>query len=63
MQVILDGLTNILKKAGPDVQLIATQIEEAGGLDMIERLQNHKNQDIHRLASKMINEYFTIEVV
>ena len=62
VQVILDGLANILKMAGPDVEFIATQIEEAGGLDKIERLQHHKNQDIYRLAYKIIDKYFTAEV-
>ena len=48
--------------AGPDVQLIATQIEEAGGLDKIERLQNHRDETIYRLASEIIDKYFFEEV-
>ena len=62
MQVVLDGLANVLKMAGPDAEFIATQIEEAGGVEKIEKLQQHKNQDIYRLAYKIIDKYFTAEV-
>ena len=61
-QVILDGLANILKMAGANYEVIATQIEEADGLEKIEKLQHHKNQDIYRLAYKIIDKYFTQEV-
>jgi hypothetical protein len=60
-QVILDGLANILKMAGANYEVIATQIEEADGLEKIEKLQHHKNQDIYRLAYKIIDKYFTQE--
>lgn len=62
IQVILDGLANVLKIAGPDVEVITTQIEEAGGLEKIEDLQHHKNQDIYDLAYKIIDKYFTTGV-
>ena len=62
VQVILDGLANILKMAGAHAEIIATQIEEAGGLEKIEKLQHHKNQDIYSLAYKIIDKYFTQEV-
>ena len=61
-QVILDGLANILSMAGTSVDIITIEIEEADGLEKIERLQNHKNQDIYRLAYKIIDKYFTQEV-
>ena len=60
--MILDGLANILKMAGPAVEVITTQIEEAGGLEKIELLQHHKNQDIYALAYRIIDKYFTPEV-
>ena len=60
--MILDGLANILKMAGPDAEYIATAIEEAGGLDKIEKLQQHKNEDIYKLAYSIIDKYFTSEV-
>ena len=62
VQVILDGLANILKMAGPEVEVIATMIEESGGLDKIEKLQHHKNKDIYKLAYKIIDKYFPAEV-
>lgn len=61
-QVILDGLANILKMAGQEAEVIATQIEEADGLEKIEKLQHHKNQDIYKLAYKIIDKYFSQEV-
>ena len=48
--------------AGPGVQLIATQIEEAGGMDTIEGLQQHRDMDIYRLAYGIIDKYFGSEV-
>ena len=62
MQVILDGLANMLKMAGPDAEFITTAIEEAGGLDKIEKLQQHNNEDIYKLAYKIIDKYFTGDV-
>ena len=62
LHVIFCALTNILKKAGPGAQLIATQIEEAGGLDKIKELQHHRDEHIYRLACEIINKYFTAEV-
>jgi len=59
--VILDGLANVLKMAGPDAEFIATAIEEAGGLDKIEKLQHHRNEDIYKLAYTIIDKYFTLE--
>ena len=48
--------------AGPGAQLIATQIEEAGGMDTIEGLQQHRDMDIYRLAYGIIDKYFSAEV-
>ena len=62
IQVILDGLANVLKMAGPDAEYVATAIEEAGGLDKIEKLQQHRNEDIYKLAYSIIDKYFTSEV-
>ena len=62
VQVILDGLANMLKMAGPDAEYIATAIEEAGGLSKIESLQHHKNEDVYKLAYTIIDKYFSLEV-
>ena len=62
IQVLLDGLGNILKLAGPDAEFVATAIEEAGGMEKIEKLQQHKNEDIYKLAYAIIDKYFTADV-
>ena len=62
IQVLLDGLGNILKLAGPDAEFVATAIEEAGGMEKIEKLQQHKNEDIYKLAYAIIDKYFTSDV-
>merc|ERR1712117_857735 len=50
VQVVLDGIHNLLKLAGRDLESVTSQIEECGGLDKIESLQNHENVDIYKLA-------------
>lgn len=57
-QVILDGLANMLKLAGSSYDIIAALIEESGGLDKIEKLQQHTNQEIYKLAYSIIDKYF-----
>mmetsp|Transcript_17262 Transcript_17262/g.22028 ORF Transcript_17262/g.22028 Transcript_17262/m.22028 type:complete len:543 (-) Transcript_17262:290-1918(-) len=65
--VALEGLENILKvgeaeaKAqGIDNQL-ALHIEEAGGLQKIEELQNHNEEMVFSKASKIIQRYYDEE--
>ena len=62
IQVILDGLGNMLKIAGGDWEMVAHVIEESGGLDKIAKLQQHKNEDIYKLAYSIIDKYFSSEV-
>lgn len=62
IQVILDGLGNILKMAGPQAKIIADVIEEAGGVERIEALQQHDNIEIYKLAYSLIERYFQAEV-
>lgn len=59
VQIVLDGLHNILKMAGDNSDAVATMIEEAGGLDKIELLQHHQNDEIYRLAFQIIDKYFS----
>nr|XP_037291997.1 LOW QUALITY PROTEIN: importin subunit alpha-4-like [Rhipicephalus microplus] len=62
VQVVLDGLNNILKIAGTQFYAVASSIEECGGLDKIEALQNHENEDIYKLAYEIIDQYFSDDV-
>jgi len=59
IQVVLDGINNMLKLAGPDVEAVAAMVEECGGLDKIESLQNHENVEIYKLAYEIIEQYFS----
>uniref|UniRef100_A0A4W3JLW5 Karyopherin alpha 3 (importin alpha 4) n=1 Tax=Callorhinchus milii TaxID=7868 RepID=A0A4W3JLW5_CALMI len=59
VQVVLDGLNNILKMAGEEASTIAEMIEECGGLEKIEALQQHENEEIYKLAYEIIDQYFS----
>ncbi|KAK2714351.1 importin subunit alpha-4-like isoform X2 [Artemia franciscana] len=61
IQVVLDGVNNLLKSTalGPERDFVCMQIEECGGLDKIESLQNHENIDIYKLAFTIIEHYFS----
>lgn len=61
VQVVLDGIHNLLKLAGRDLESVTRQIEECGGLDKIESLQNHENVDIYKLAYEIIEKFFNDE--
>ncbi len=61
--MVLDGINNLLKMAGPDLEGITGLIEECGGLDKIESLQNHENVEIYKLAYEIIEQYFSEEVI
>lgn len=68
--VALEGLENILKvgetdrAAGPDPDapnVFAQLIDEAEGLEKIESLQNHTNNDIYEKAMRILEVYFGLE--
>uniref|UniRef100_V9KI83 Importin subunit alpha n=1 Tax=Callorhinchus milii TaxID=7868 RepID=V9KI83_CALMI len=61
VQVVLDGLSNILKMADDEAETIANLIEECGGLEKIEQLQHHENEDIYKLAYEIIDQYFSTD--
>uniref|UniRef100_A0A8C5AU33 Importin subunit alpha n=1 Tax=Gadus morhua TaxID=8049 RepID=A0A8C5AU33_GADMO len=58
LQVVLDGLKNVLIMAGDEASTITEIIEECGGLEKIEHLQQHENEDIYKLAFEIIDQYF-----
>ena len=62
VQVVLDGINNLLKLAGTELEQVTATIEECGGLDKIESLQNHENVEIYKLAYEIIEQYFSDEV-
>lgn len=62
IQVVLDGINNMLKMAGAEVEQLCTMIEECNGLDKIELLQNHDNIDIYKIAYDIIEQYFSGDV-
>jgi len=61
IQVVLDGIHNILKMLRDNVEEVCTEIESCGGLDKIEQLQNHENLDIYKIAFSIIDEFFSEE--
>ncbi|XP_015204139.1 importin subunit alpha-7 isoform X1 [Lepisosteus oculatus] len=68
VQVALNGLENILrlgeqeaKQNGTGINPYCGLIEEAYGLDKIEFLQSHENQEIYQKAFDLIEHYFGVE--
>ena len=66
--VALEGLENILKVGACDreenstaVNAYAAFVDEAEGLEKIEQLQNHPNNDIYDKAVKIMETYFGLE--
>ncbi|NXU36434.1 IMA7 protein, partial [Drymodes brunneopygia] len=66
--VALNGLENILRlgeqeanQSGTGINPYCSLIEEAYGLDKIEFLQSHENQEIYQKAFDLIEHYFGVE--
>jgi importin subunit alpha-1 len=69
VMVALEGLENILRSGEPEgenvpddyVNPYTSLIEECTGLDKIEQLQGHPNQEIYDKSLKILEEYFNAE--
>lgn len=68
IMVALEGIENILRVGkkdqmanGADVNAYATYVEECGGLDRLEELQNHLNSEIYQKALEILRQYFNAE--
>lgn len=66
--VCLEGLENILKVgetdktlAAGDVNVFSQMIDEAEGLEKIENLQSHDNNEIYEKAVKILEAYWMDE--
>lgn len=64
IKVILDGLSNILLVAEKVGQLEQARlyIEEIGGLNRLEELQEHENEDVYKQAYSMVEKFFSEDV-
>lgn len=65
--VVLDAIENILKVGlkkstnGSEGNLYADAVEECGGLDALEDLQRHENEEIYEKSVKILQVYFESE--
>ena len=61
LQIVLDSLANILKtfSMGPATNPSADWIEEAGGMELIEQLQQHDNEDVYTKSLNIIDKYYS----
>ncbi|KAF2368936.1 Importin-alpha importin-beta-binding domain [Trinorchestia longiramus] len=61
--VTMDGIANILKCAEKlgELDRVAQMVEEYGGVDKLEDLQNHENIDVYKKALDIVDRYFSVD--
>ncbi len=64
ISVVLDGLANILAAAEKmgELKKVTLQVEKCGGLDGIEDVKSHENNEIHHKALAILEQYFSTDV-
>lgn len=63
IMVALEGVENILKigQADGESNKYAEIVEECGGVDQIENLQRHDNEEIYKKSVQILQTYFESE--
>jgi importin subunit alpha-1 len=65
VMVAMEGIENILRVGKSDARggpnKFAESVEECNGLDSLEQLQRHENEDIYEKAVKILRTYFDSE--
>lgn len=61
VKVILTGLANVFQMAQKHnvLDAVCTEFENTGGLDKLENLQSHQNEEIYKRAYYLIDMYFS----
>ncbi len=64
ISVVLDSLANILAAAEKigELEKVSLHVEECGGLDRIEDLQSHENNEIYHKALAVLERYLPTDV-